>query len=293
MTPVQPLLLVTGAAGRLGAFLRRHPPRGWRLRLTDLAVPDPVRAEDRRRSRGDAPVPQPRWSVLDVTDRAAVTAACEGADAVLHLGGVATNAPATRDLLVPVNIGGTRNVLDAAARAGLRKVVLAGSNHAAGFHRRTPGELLPDDVEPWPDSLYGVTKATMEMLGRHHADQHGADVVLLRIGSCFERPTAPRALSTWLSPGDFCRLVEAALRARGTGFTPVWGVSANTRRWWSSAGGDALGYAPRDDAEIHADALGVPPREEGRGARTEQETVGGSLPEAGRGSRPVPAGPER
>lgn len=267
MTANEPVLLVTGAAGRLGRFLRHTPPPGWRLRLTDLPSALAHAHDGRPADGGNGQGPHAdRLSPLDVTDREAVTAACEGADAVLHLGGIATNAPETRDLLIPVNIGGTRNVLDAAARTGARTVVLAGSNHAVGFHPRTPGTLLPDTVGPWPDSLYGVTKATMEHLGRHHADQHGGSVVLLRIGSCFERPTVPRALSTWLSPGDFCRLVDAALRSPATGYRAVWGVSANTRRWWSTSGGDALGYTPLDDAETYAAALGVPPEAPARTA---------------------------
>jgi uronate dehydrogenase len=30
------------------------------------------------------------------------------------------------------------------------------------------------------------------------------------------------------------------------------GVSRNTRRWWSLAAGEAIGYHPKDDAEEHA-----------------------------------------
>ncbi|WUH89225.1 hypothetical protein OG900_03115 [Streptomyces sp. NBC_00433] len=112
-------------------------------------------------------------------------------------------------------------------------------------------------------------------LGGFYADRYGTEVVLLRIGSCFERPASVRMLSTWLSPDDFCRLVGAALRAPVSGCVPVWGVSANTRRWWSTEGGDAPGYHPRDDAEAFASAV---PAEPSAGPVAPAETVGGSFP---------------
>jgi NADP-dependent aldehyde dehydrogenase len=60
-------------------------------------------------------------------------------------------------------------------------------------------------------------------------------------------------LSTWLSPADFVRLIEASLASSRPGFQLVWGVSANTRRWWSTAGGEAIGFCPQDNAEGFAE----------------------------------------
>jgi hypothetical protein len=57
-------------------------------------------------------------------------------------------------------------------------------------------------------------------------------------------------LWTWMSPDDGARLVRAALGAKG--FHIVWGISANTRRWWSLEAGEAIGYHPQDDAEVFA-----------------------------------------
>jgi hypothetical protein len=74
------------------------------------------------------------------------------------------------------------------------------------------------------------------------------------LGSCTDRPADPRDLSVWLSPDDVARLVQASLTA--TGWRLVWGISANTRRWWSTAGGRAIGYDPRDDAESWAATVG-------------------------------------
>ena len=184
-----------------------------------------------------------------VTDPELLDVVCAGADAVVHLGGYAGDAPWPE--LSRVNVGGTYEVLEAARRQGVRRLVVASSNHAVGFHVRG-AEPLADDVAPRPDSLYGASKAAGEALCRFYADKFSMDVVCLRIGSCFDVPANLRMLATWLSPADFVRLTAAALMTPLSGFRLVWGVSANTRRWWSTEGGNAIGFHPEDDAERFA-----------------------------------------
>ena len=99
--------------------------------------------------------------VGSVTDGDLVRRAVAGADAVVHLAGIPTEGP-WADIL-DVNVTGSQTVLHAAAEAGVRTVVVASSNHAAGFWERpTDGSLLPDDVAPGPDSYYGWSKAAVE-----------------------------------------------------------------------------------------------------------------------------------
>lgn len=229
-------ILITGAAGGVGTLLRPRLARDGRiLRLLDITPIDPGAGEEA--------------VTADITDAEAMAAAMDGADAVLHLGGHSLEQP-WADIL-QVNIHGTYVVLEAARKAGVRHAVLASSNHAVGFHPRT--ELAPDYLFPRPDTYYGVSKVAVEALGSLYHDRYGMAVTCLRIGSCFERPRDLRMLSTWLSPDDCARLVEAALVADG--FHVVWGVSANTRRWWSLDEGRAIGYEPKDDAEVYAAEL--------------------------------------
>ena len=231
-------LLVTGAAGNMGRLLRPRLARPGRiLRLVDVGEQQPA---------GDGE----EVLTASVTDAAAMAGACAGADAVLHLGGISLEAP--WEEILAVNIDGTRTVLDAARAAGVRTVILASSNHAAGYHTRAT-EPLPADVAARPDTYYGMSKAAMEALGRLYADRYGLVVVCVRIGSCFPEPGNARGLATWLSPDDCARLVEAALALDEPGFRLVWGISRNTRRWWSLAEGEAIGYHPVDDAEVYAD----------------------------------------
>ena len=235
-------VLVTGAAGLIGGWLRGGlPERGWAVRGLDVVpVPDVRPGEEHR--------------TADVTDLAAMVEATTGCSAVVHLAGIATEStwPAIRD----TNIDGTYAALEAARRAGVQRVVLASSNHAVGYTPRPEQGLLTEaDAPHRPDTYYGVSKATMEALGSLYVDRYGLDVVCLRIGSAFPEPTTVRQLATWLSPTDTVGLVDAALRAPSPGFSVVWGVSDNTRRWCDLTAAEALGYRSVDDSEVFAEAL--------------------------------------
>ena len=234
-------VLVTGAAGLIGGWLRAGlPERGWTVRSMDVGPVDVRPGEEQ--------------VVADVTDLDATVGAARGAAAVVHLAGQASEAdwPTIRS----VNIEGTYVALEAARRAGVPRVVLASSNHASGFTPRPEQGLLTEAAAPpRPDGFYGVSKVTMEALGSLYADRDGLDVVCLRIGTAQPEPTEVRHLSTWLSPGDAVRLVDAALRAPAPGFRVVWGTSANTRGWWDLTAARALGYEPADDAEAYAAGL--------------------------------------
>jgi uronate dehydrogenase len=225
-------VLLTGAAGTIGTALReRLPDLGWTLRGVDRAPVDGVTS-------------------ADVTSPAELDEVMHGAEAVVHLAGQPNEAPWPE--IRHANIEGTFQVFEAARRHGVRRVVYASSNHAVGFTPvPTEGEL-PADLGPRPDTLYGVSKAFGEALGRYYVERYGFRVACLRIGTFGATPPDVRSLSTWLSPADCARLIDACLRSDALSYALVWGVSANTRRTWSLAAGEALGYLPVDDAEAYA-----------------------------------------
>ncbi|HEY8759543.1 MAG TPA: NAD(P)-dependent oxidoreductase [Candidatus Dormibacteraeota bacterium] len=220
---------ITGAAGGVGSVLARGLRRD--LRLLDIR-------------------PAPGCEVLDVRDLAAVEAAFQGIAAVIHLGAIPTEAP-FEDILEH-NLRGTHNVLEAARRCGVKRVVFASSNHVTGMYGRS--DRIGPEAPIRPDTYYGVSKAFGEALGRLYAEKWGVSVVCIRIGTCIERPLDRRHLSTWLSPNDAVALFSAALDAP-VQFSIVYGISANTRGWWDLASARALGYRPRDNAEAFADEV--------------------------------------
>jgi uronate dehydrogenase len=256
-------VLLTGAAGTIGTALRqRLPALGWELRPFDRV---PVRG----------------GVVGDITSPADLDGAMAGVDAVVHLAGIPTEVP--WPLIREANVEGTVQLFEAARRAGVRRVVFASSNHAVGFEPLPATGELPDDLPPHPDTLYGVSKAFGEALGRYYVERYGFAVAALRIGTFAERPDHPRTLATWLSPADAARLVDAALRAPDLRFAIVWGISDNRRRQWSLAGARALGYDPQDDAEDFAGDLPDGPPDPTDGF------VGGGYTSAGFGIEEVTA----
>ncbi|HEX2113222.1 MAG TPA: NAD(P)-dependent oxidoreductase [Alphaproteobacteria bacterium] len=231
-------ILITGASGAIGTTLRDGLAGRYDLRLCD------IRPLGERR-------PGEEHVVADLVDPDAAKAAAQGVDAVVHLAGIPREN--SWDKILPNNIAATYNVFEAAHMARAKRIVFASSNHVIGYYRAD--REVGTDVMPRPDSRYGVSKVFGEALGRLYADKHGLSVICLRIGSFRPAPENVRQLATWISPRDMTELVVRSIEARDVHFAVFYGVSANTRRRWRDDAAQAIGYHPRDDAEIHAARL--------------------------------------
>ncbi len=229
-------ILVTGAAGKIARYLRPHlAARFGRLRLSDRLDPGPLAAGEEA-------------AVGELADMDAVARAMAGCGAVVHLG--ACIVEERWEVIHQSNIVGTYNVMEAARRAGIGRVVLASSVHAVGYHPVT--QRLDAGSAALPDSFYGISKVFAEGLACLYAEKAGMDIACLRIGSVLPEPTEPRHLSTWLSYPDMVRLVLACLEAPRLGYTVMYGASKNTRGWWDNSGAPHVAYHPEDDAEAFA-----------------------------------------
>ena len=229
-------LVLTGAAGRLGSYLREPLAKlGCELVSSDLAE-----------SLGTL-YPNERYIRADLADKAAIHDLLEGADMVIHFGAVGDEAPF--EAILGPNIIGAYNVWEAAFQQGVRRVVYASSIHAVGMYPRA--EFIGTDVPHRPDTFYGLAKCFAEDLGRLYWEKRGLESVHLRILSCAQ-VTSARALGTWLSYDDLTQLVTRALDTPTVGFTVVYGVSNNDRAPVDNAKASFLGYRPRDNAEVFA-----------------------------------------
>jgi uronate dehydrogenase len=226
-------LLLTGAAGGLGRELRRRlKPHCQTLRLSDIA------------DLGEA-APGEELMPARLEDADAVLALLQGVDAVVHLGGVATEQPWAP--ILQANIIGVYHLYEAARKQGVKRVVFASSNHVTGYYRQD--EVIDTRAPVRPDGLYGVSKAFGENLSRFYFDRYGIETVCLRIGSAFPDPKDRRMLATWLSYDDLERLVLACLTAPLAGHTVIYGLSDNTTTWWDNSHAAHIGYRPQDSSE--------------------------------------------
>jgi UDP-glucose 4-epimerase len=96
----------------------------------------------------------------DVLDPPSVDALVADADVVVHLAFVIFGG---RDETHAVNLEGSRNVFEATAAAGAKRLVYTSSVAAYGFHRDNP-DVLTEDVAPrgTPDFYYSAQKAELE-----------------------------------------------------------------------------------------------------------------------------------
>lgn len=244
-------VLVTGAAGTIGSILYEA-----------LADEFAVLGLDAVRGPGVD-------HVADMTKPRRVERAFEGVSAVVDLAADAS-VSASWESVRANNIPATVTALEAARKAGVRRVVFASSNHVVGMYERDepyasivagsyegldPAVLprLGSDVPIRPDGPYGVGKAFGEASGRYYAEEFGLSVICLRIGTVNRsgRPESARHFSTLLTHGDLVRLVRCCLAAPPSlRFGVFYGVSANTWRIWDIEDARAaIGYVPEDDAE--------------------------------------------
>ena len=241
-------VLLTGSQGRVGqAILSRLGDR-YEWRLLDREPPaDEVPGE---------------VIVGDIADRETVRQAAEGVSAIIHLAGD-PRPEAPWDSVLQNNIDGTYAVFEAAEEADVPKVAFASSNHvvkAYEFERRPevyrPGDGLRLDGRelPRPANVYGVSKATGEILGRYFHDTADLSVICVRIGNLTaNRPPEDyeRGQAMWLSHRDCAHLFDRCIQAE-YGYEIVYGISDNDRKFYSlERTRDVLGYDPQDNSAAY------------------------------------------
>jgi uronate dehydrogenase len=231
-------ILITGGEGRIGRLLR--------LELAGkIAL---IRSFDRLPA--GALAANEESFVGELSDMAALEAAMDGVDGVIHLAAVPNEQ--AWDTMLQNNVIGTWNVYEAAFRKGVKRVVFGSSNHAVGFYPR--GQRLDHAAPCRPDSRYGLTKCWGEDVGSLYADKYGVKSLHIRIGNAFPVPQSLRTMALWISGRDLAQLVMIGLTHPEVHSTIVYGVSDNAGGWYDNSQAFVLGYKPQDRGEVHIEA---------------------------------------
>ncbi len=236
-------LLLTGAAGGLGAALRD------RLK----ANCDMLRLSDRQEACSKLGPAQDHEVIVpaDLADAVQVDRAVQGCQAIVHMGGMSVEGPF--EPILQANILGVYNLYEAARNHRVKRVVFASSNHVTGFYKQS--QTLTPAHPPRPDSLYGVSKAFGEDLASMYFDRYGIETACVRIGSSFPEPKDRRMLASWLSFDDLHRLITACLTTPVLGHTIIFGMSDNAVSWYDKASVRHVGYRPQDTSDVFKEAV--------------------------------------
>ncbi len=162
--------LITGGAGFIGSNIVR--------RLLELGHA-PVVLDDLSSGFAENLVAEVPFVEADVRDGEAVLDAAEGCDVVVHLAASVGNARSIDDPIkdAQINVLGTLNVLQAARRHGLRRIVFSSSAGIFGELKTLP---IAEDHPQDPDSPYGASKLAAEKMCLVFNKLYGMDNVCLR-----------------------------------------------------------------------------------------------------------------
>lgn len=202
-------VLVTGGAGFLGshvaAALVEHPE-------VDLVVAGDVR-------RPEHPIDGVVYDDCDVTRSAGLAPLLErhGIDVVVHLAAI-VNPGRDHELEYRVDVDGSRNVLDACAATGVRRVVVSSSGAAYGYHADNPDWLREDDPIRGNDEFpYSRHKRLVEeMLAERRRTEPELEQVVFRIGTILGPTVRNQITALW----DGSRIL--AVRGSDSPFVFVW-----------------------------------------------------------------------
>ena len=275
MTMGKRRVVVTGAAGYVAQRMFAPLSKRWEVVPIDV-VPT---------TRDGRAVPGIVVADLTKPDRNEYRQHFRSADAVIHLGYVRApgldattwqNNSDAKFWAEHQNVALAYNVYRTALEEGVRRVVVASSNHASDYYERLVWtdklDMVTPELPPRSDNWYGWAKAAYELLGFVFAtgqvDGRKLEVVQWRIGGPRDDDIdhvqpgdikgMHRALGAYLSARDqtqqAIRMVETEDIAdeHGIPYLIVYGISGNTHRFWSLANArQKIGYVPADDSQVN------------------------------------------
>ncbi|MBW2713330.1 MAG: NAD-dependent epimerase/dehydratase family protein [Deltaproteobacteria bacterium] len=174
-------IAVTGATGFLGQYIVRD------LLQRDAQVTAVVRNPDRAPSLKREGV---EFRRADLTQREQLTAGFRGADAVVSSAGFITLGKASPDDFIKTNVEGTKNVLEAARDAGVKRFIHISSTTVYRQQPRHRSIHEDDPLRSHDDKLtrrsaYPISKALAEEYCEEFCSENDMELTILRPPGCF------------------------------------------------------------------------------------------------------------
>ena len=140
---------VTGGTGKLGQrLIKELLEKGCKVKAL-------VKSKDRVVFLPAGVIPY----IGDISDRRVLDEACKSADYVFHLAAIVSQNRKFTSEIIRVNVEGTRNMLEAAEKAGADRFVYPSSVDVYGIKRK---EVLTEESKPKTEDRYGYSKMLAE-----------------------------------------------------------------------------------------------------------------------------------
>jgi nucleoside-diphosphate-sugar epimerase len=177
-------VLITGGAGFIGS----HLTRAWLARGAEVTVIDSLRTGKKKNLDGlDCQFVQGT-----IEDKDLVSQLAEGVDYIHHLAALVSVPESVEypEIAESINIQGTRNVLDAAKKWGVKKVVLSST---CAVYGDTIRPAHSEDDCPAPASPYAITKLAAENYTNYYRQVMGVPTVVLRYFNVYGPGQSPKS----------------------------------------------------------------------------------------------------
>ncbi len=187
-------VLLTGGFGNLGGRLSSylHKQQKFNIRLGS-------------REKRTAPpwAPDAQTTRLDVLDMSSLNMSLSDVDIVIHLAAMNDIECALNPQLAQrVNVGGTKNLLDSAAAAGVKRIIYLSTAHVYA----TPLVGTIDELtNPMPQHTYSITKLEAEQIIKKVHDDHQIIGIRVRCANGFGAPMDPMVNIWQILIDDLCR----------------------------------------------------------------------------------------
>ena len=193
-------VLITGSVGLIGrATANRLLESGWEVREIDIvSEPEGVGTD---------------YHICDIMDFDAILELVKGCDAVVHMAALRAPTLGTGPQVYSINTVGTFNVFEAAAQAGIKRVVQASSINAigcfwsiGGFH---PHYLPIDEAHPTHTTdPYSFSKQQIEDMGEYYWRRDKISSVAFRFPAVYPVSDAESVAKRLQSYGEMCQFLD-------------------------------------------------------------------------------------
>lgn len=238
-------ILITGSEGNIGKYLTKH----LYLKHDIIAT-----VKSKESSNIYDSLESVTTTVLDIEDFSACQNIIKNIDMVIHLAGIPSPDSTFEDVL-NINMIGTRNVLESAHINGIKRIIFASSAQTIESYSIDRQIETTDPIRP--KNLYGVSKCFCEALCSYYSYQKELECISIRIAAFDEvknqnKNLGVRDLSAYLSPKDFCILIDKCIEVNmKEPYYILNAVSNNTYKRLSLENTKSLvGYDPSDNAFI-------------------------------------------